>query len=123
MASSSPVIKKLTLAPEIQEPDDSIESINEEEDENIKTFIDESIGTSDKRFGVLPRKYFPFPDNKFGIWCDEENYYIGSKDNKVVVDGNDLIINNERYKGTHGFWKLLTNPNKKKLEKGTYESW
>jgi hypothetical protein len=47
----------------------------------------------------------------------------GSKDNKVVVDGNDLIINYKRYKGTHWFWKLLTNPNKNKLDKHTYGSW
>jgi len=33
-----------------------------------------------------------------------------------------LIINNKRYKGTHGLWRLLTNPNKK-LDKDTYESW
>jgi hypothetical protein len=49
--------------------------------------------------------------------------YIGSKDSKVVADGNDLTVNDERYKGTHGFWNLLTNPNKKKLDKDTYESW
>jgi hypothetical protein len=34
-----------------------------------------------------------------------------------------LIVNNERYKGTHGLWKHLTNPNKKKLDNDTYESW
>lgn len=48
--------------------------------------------------GVLPRKYLPFPDNKFGIWAVEENVYIGNKKNKFVTDCNDLIINDERYK-------------------------
>jgi len=33
-----------------------------------------------------------------------------------------LIVNNERYKGTHGLWRLLTNPDKK-LDKDTRESW
>ena len=70
----------------------------------------------------MPRKYLPFPDSKFDIWVDEENFYIGNKD-KVVIDGNDLIINNERYKGTHGLCKLLTIQNKKKMDKDTYESW
>jgi phosphoribosylaminoimidazole-succinocarboxamide synthase len=123
-----PCNKKIKFAPEIQEPDDSIESINEEEveeEQNFETIIDKSIRVSDKGFGFLLRKYLHFPDNKFGIhvWYDEGNFYIGSKDNKFVVDGNDLIINNERYKGTHGFRKLLTIPNKKKLDKDTYESW
>ena len=39
------------------------------------------------------------------------------------MDGNDLIINNEKYKCTHGLWKLLINPNIKKLDKETYNSW
>jgi hypothetical protein len=73
--------------------------------------------------GALPRKYLPFPDNKFGIRVVEENFYIGGKDNKVVIEGNDLIIDNERYKETHGLWKLLTKPNRKNLDKDTYESW
>jgi hypothetical protein len=118
-----PFNKKLTFAPEIQEPE--LEFINEEEDGNIKTIIDESIGViwvSDFGFGVLKRKYLAFSDNNFGVWYDEETFHIGSKDNKVVVVGNDLIINNERYKGTREFWKLLTNPNKNKLHKDTYES-
>jgi hypothetical protein len=34
-----------------------------------------------------------------------------------------LIINDERYKVTHGVWKLLIEPNKKNLGKDTYESW
>ena len=80
-----------------------IKPVNEEGDGNIKTIIDKSMG-----LGALPRKYLPFPDNKFGVWVDEENFYIG--DNHVLADGNDLIISNERYKGTHGLWKLLTNP-------------
>jgi len=62
----------------------------------------------------------PFPDNKFRLCVDEENFYIG---NNVLVDGNDLIINNERYKRTHGLWMLLANPNRKKLDKETHESW
>jgi hypothetical protein len=72
--------------------------------------------------GALPQKYLPNQDNKFGIWADENiKFYIG--DSQVVVTGNDLIINSERYKGTDGLWRLLTNPNKKKLDRETYESW
>ena len=34
-----------------------------------------------------------------------------------------MIINDERYKGTHGLWKILTNPNRKKVDKETYDTW
>jgi len=54
--------------------------------------------------GVLPRRYIPFQDKIFGIWFDGEKAYIANKINEVMIDGNDLIINNEPYKGTHGFW-------------------
>ena len=32
-----------------------------------------------------------------------------------------MIINDERYKGTHGLWKLLTNPNN--MNKEIYDTW
>ena len=65
----------------------------------------------------------PFPDNKFGIRFDDENFYNGHKDNKILIDGNDLIVNGERYKGTHGLWRLLTNTNRKKMDHETYKTW
>jgi len=49
---------------------------------------------------------------EFGIWYDSDRFYIGNESNEVMIDGDDLIINNEPYKGTHGLWKLLTNPNR-----------
>jgi len=68
----------------------------------------------------LPRKFIPFQDKIFGIWYDSDRFYIGNESNEVVIDGNVLSINNEMYKGTHGLWKLLTNPNRKKLDKDTW---
>jgi hypothetical protein len=62
----------------------------------------------------LPRKYLHFPDIKFGIRYDDNKFYMGNKYNEILIDGNDLIVNDGRYKGTHGLWRLLTNPNKKK---------
>ena len=83
---------------------------DEEEDENVKAIIDKSqrLGMI---IGPLPQKYLPFSDDKFGIWYDENGFHIG--DNNVVIDNNDLIISDEKYKGTHGLWRLLTNPNRK----------
>jgi hypothetical protein len=72
--------------------------------------------------GALPRRYLPFQDKIFGICYDSDRFYIGNKNSEVIIDGNDLSINNEKYRGTHGLWKLLTNPNRKKLNKETYNT-
>ena len=40
-----------------------------------------------------------------------------------MIDGNDLIVKDEKYKGTHGLWRLLTNPNKKSMDQETYDTW
>ena len=70
--------------------------------------------------GPVPKKIFTFSDDKFGIWYDEIGFHIG--DNNVVIDNNDLIINDEKYKGTHGLWRLLTKPNRKKMDQETYNT-
>jgi hypothetical protein len=71
----------------------------------------------------LAIRYLPLQDNIFSIWRDEESFHIGNESNKIIIDGNDLIINDERYKGTHGLWRFLTNPNKKKMDQETYDTW
>ena len=78
---------------------------SEDEDTEEKS-IQAILGATGKYFGTLPRRYLPFPDNKFAIWFDDENFYIGNKDNKILIDGNDLIVNDESYKGTHGIWRF-----------------
>ena len=45
---------------------------------------------------LLPVKYLPFSDNKFGIWYDESGFHIGGSN--VIIDDDDLIIDDERYK-------------------------
>ena len=72
--------------------------------------------------GTLARKYITFQDNIFGVWFDGERLYIGNERNEVMIDSDDLLINNEPYKGTRGLWKLLTNLNKK-LDKETLNTW
>lgn len=104
----------------MEDLDETSESVDVE-DEKVKSIIEKSLGVTQKGFGPLPRKYLPFPDDKFGIWTDEEHFYIG--DSTVVVDGSDLLIGGERYEGTHALLRLMTNPNKKKLNKEEYEGW
>ena len=118
--SGSPAIKQLTFTSEEDEEEEDKEEINEE---NIKLIIDKGFGLTSKGLGALPRKYITFQDRIFGIWYDYERFYIGNQSNRIIIDGNDLIINDERYKGTHGLWKILTNPNRKKVDKETYDTW
>ena len=70
--------------------------------------IDKGLGVNRKGLGALPRRYIPFQDKIFGIWYDDEKFYIGNESNSVIIDGNDLIVNDELYKGTHDLWRLLT---------------
>ena len=45
-------------------------------------------------------------DRTFGIYLDKDGTWkIGNE--KVVVDGNDLIIGGEKYEGTRGLWELI----------------
>jgi hypothetical protein len=55
--------------------------------------------------------------------ADDDNIYICNKSNKVLIDGNDLIIKDEKYEGTHGLWRVLKKPNKDKLDKEAYDTW
>lgn len=57
------------------------------------------------------------------MWRDEENFHIGNENNKVKIDGNDLIINDDKFKGTEGLWRFWANPNKNKIDKETYATW
>ena len=34
-----------------------------------------------------------------------------------------MIINDERFKGTHILWRVLTNPDRNKIHKDTYDTW
>ena len=45
-------------------------------------------------------------DKTFGIYLDKDGTWkIGNE--KIEVDGNDLIIGAEKYEGTRGLWELI----------------
>ena len=64
------------------------------------------------RLGKLADRYLKIPsiqyDHAYGIKPIEGsmNFRLGRKD--VEIEGNDFIIDEEKYKGTEGVWKLLT---------------
>jgi len=116
--------KKLDLVPinkkfESSPPQLTFTSEDDEELSKVQLLVDKGLEVTSKGVGALARRCIHFPDKIFGTWLDDDGIYIGNKNNKVMIDGNDMIINNEKYKGTHGLWKLLTQPNKEKLDKET----
>ena len=47
--------------------------------------------------------------SKAGIYSDKGSFKIGSK--PIKIENNDIIINDIRFKGTPGLWRLLTSKN------------
>lgn len=45
-------------------------------------------------------------DKTYGLRRKEEGFFLGNS--KVVIVGNDLVIQGEKYTGTPGLWELLT---------------
>jgi hypothetical protein len=126
MQTDTDLSKKLELLPKFRPKQLAFDSSEEPKpllEEELKAILDKGTGVTKKGFGELPRKYLPFPDNKFGIWYDDKNFYIGNKFNEILIDDNDIFINDEKYKGTHGLWRLLTNPNKNSMDQETYNTW
>ena len=76
----------------------------------------ESIKKRIQEYGPIAtkniKKYFTpgvGGDLKSGIYFKEEDEYIGSE--KIKIDGNNIIIDKETYKGTPGLWELITSKN------------
>jgi hypothetical protein len=62
--------KQLTFDSEEPKPLPATPEDEDTEEKSIKAIL----GATGKNFGPLPRKYLPFPDNKFGIWYDERKF-------------------------------------------------
>lgn len=84
--------------------------------EQESTFIDPNIvspNTLNKIIGPIAQKYLPrAKDNKFGLYWNKhkKSFMIGDK--ITVIDNDDLIVNNKKYNGTLGLWRLITYPDK-----------
>ena len=62
------------------------------------------------KIGPIARKYIQSnlgrTTTKAGIYSEDDNLKIGYI--PVKIENDDIIINNERFKGTSGLWELLT---------------
>ena len=57
--------------------------------------------------GEIVRKYLnrPITDEVYGIYKKEDLYYIGDK--QATIADNNIIIDDEKFKGTPSLWELL----------------
>ena len=71
------------------------------------------------KIGPIARKYIQSnlgrTTAKAGIYSEDDNLKIGYM--PVKIENDDIIINNERFKGTPGLWELITSNNIPEKEK------
>ena len=101
------ISRAIELGPSIQPLSDSVGI----EAEQIPLAIEDSKYET-LRLGYLADRYLKIPsiqyDHAYGIKPVEGsmNFRLGRMD--VKIEDNDFIIDEEKYKGTEGVWKLLT---------------
>jgi len=61
------------------------------------------IGTIAEQY--LLGSYGKDGDKTFGLKNKDVQFYLANA--KVFIDGNDLVIENKRYRGTQGLWDLI----------------
>ena len=78
----------------------------------------------EETIGEIARKYLnrPSPDTTFGIRDEKGLYYIGDK--QAIIFCNNIIIDDEKFKGTPGLWELITSKNPQEpIDKEVYENY
>ena len=71
------------------------------------------------KIGPIARKYIQSnlgrTTTRAGLYSEDDNLKIGYK--PVKIENDDIIINDERFKGTPGLWELITSNNIPEKEK------
>ena len=80
--------------------------------EQESTFIDPktvSPNTLGQILGPIAQKYLPRSnDATFGLYWNKHKTSFMIGDKITVIDKDDIIVNNKRYAGSQGLWRLLT---------------
>ena len=73
-------------------------------------------------FGEIAKEYLKDPDRDttFGI-RNEGLYYIGNKQATIV--NNNIIVDDEKFRGTPGVWELIMSKNPEDFTKEDYENY
>lgn len=59
--------------------------------------------------GAIGTRYLPKAhDSQFGIYYDDESEQLKIGSATVTFDFDDILVNDKRYRGTEGLWRLLT---------------
>lgn len=90
---------------EIQANKSSDESLNLKTMKQIEESQRKHFPTRQFIFGPIAHKHLLHFDSQFGIYWNKD-LFIGNKN--VIIRGDDIFIENEKYIGTEGLWKLLT---------------
>ena len=74
-------------------------------------------------FGEIAKEYLKDPDRDttFGIRNEEGLYYIGNKQATIV--NNNIIVDDEKFRGTPGVWELIMSKNPEDFTKEDYENY
>ena len=77
----------------------------------------------DKSVGEIAEEYLKNPDRDttFGIRNVEGLYYIGNKQATIV--NNNILIDDEKFKGTPGLWELLMSKNPYNFNDNDYDEY
>ena len=71
------------------------------------------------KIGPIARKYIQSnlgrKTTRAGLYSEDDNLKIGYR--PVKIENDDIIINDERFKGTPGLWELITSDNIPEKEK------
>ena len=68
-----------------------------------------SPNTLNKIIGPIAQKNLPrTKDDKFELYWNKKKNAFMIGNSIVGIDHDDITIDNEKYKGTHGLWRLLT---------------
>ena len=116
------ISRAIELGPSIQPLSDPVGI----EEEQIPLAI-EDIKYETMRLGNLADRYLKIPsiqyDHAYGIKPVEGSmlFRLGRMD--VKIEGNDFIIDEEKYKGTEGVWKLLTLKNPGRVSSDDLETY
>ena len=73
--------------------------------------------------GKIAEEYLKDPDRDttFGIRNEESLYYIGNK--QATIFDNNIIIGDEKFKGTPGLWELIMSKNPQEFNNEDYDNY
>jgi len=102
------------LFPELEEDDENHDGDNNFAEEDVQAFGRENVGTITSP-NIVPYFYNKrFLDTQYGIRKVGDSFMID--DSAVLVDtDSDITIKGQEFRGTKGFWELLTPKNVNRL--------